>query len=206
METLEAYPITYGVLGLLAMGGPLSGYDIKRLFDHTLAPMWGVAHSQIYKELRRMRELLWVEMEREEQESRPDRKVYSITEKGKTALRAWQGQPPDVLQIRDELLLKVLFGSFASPADLARNLRAGLAAHEMRLLAYRQNAHLLPLQGASHLDKKRPNPYAAEVAEDPYLELIARFAIELEKAYVHWLYEALDVVEQHQKRASSDKI
>jgi PadR family transcriptional regulator, regulatory protein AphA len=41
--------------------------------------MWGVVQSQVYKELRRMKELGRVEMEREEQESRPDRKVYSIT-------------------------------------------------------------------------------------------------------------------------------
>src|SRR5713226_3365644 len=74
MERPEAYPITYGILGLLAYWGPLSGYDIKHLFDHTLTPMWGAAHSQIYKELRRMKALDWVEMEREEQDSRPDRK------------------------------------------------------------------------------------------------------------------------------------
>ena len=37
----EAYPITYGVLELLAFWGPLSGYNLKRIFDHTLAPMWG---------------------------------------------------------------------------------------------------------------------------------------------------------------------
>src|SRR5690348_12799778 len=95
MDQLEAYPITYGILGLLAFWGPLSGYDLKRLFDHTLAPMWGAAQSQIYKELRRMKELGWVEMEREEQESRPDRKIYSITDQGYTALHAWQAQPPE---------------------------------------------------------------------------------------------------------------
>src|SRR2546429_5879468 len=127
MEQHEAYPITYGILGLLAFWGPLSGYDIKRLFDHMLSTMWGgVAQSQIYKELRRMKEFGWVDMEREEQESRPDRKVYSITEQGHTALRKWQAQPPEVFQIRDELLLKVLFGTFASPDDLAENLRMSI--------------------------------------------------------------------------------
>jgi len=76
MERPEAYPITYGILGLLAFWGPMSGYDIKHVFDHTLAPMWGAAHSQIYKELRRMKDMAWVEIRREEQEARPDRKVY----------------------------------------------------------------------------------------------------------------------------------
>ena len=46
METLEAYPITYGMLGLLAWWGPLSGYDLKHVCDHMLAPMWGVVTSK----------------------------------------------------------------------------------------------------------------------------------------------------------------
>jgi hypothetical protein len=49
----KAYPITYGILGLLAFWGPLSGYDIKRLFDHTLSTMWGAAQSQIYQKRRK---------------------------------------------------------------------------------------------------------------------------------------------------------
>src|SRR5579859_793187 len=138
MERPDAYPITYGILGLLAFWGPLSGYDIKGLFDHMLAPMWGAAHSQIYKELRRMKELGWVDMQREEQEARPDRKVYTITPQGSEALRQWQAQAPDVFQIRDELLLKVLFGKFAAREDLEKHVRASITQHEMRLLEYRQ--------------------------------------------------------------------
>ena len=200
MEQREAYPITYGILGLLAFWGPLSGYDIKRLFDHTLSAMWGAAQSQIYKELRRMKELGWVEMEREEQEARPDRKIYSITDQGHEALRKWQAQPPEVFQLRDELLLKVLFGSFATPADLAQNLRASIAAHEMRLLEYRQNAFFLPTRGSVQHNDRRPNPYTVEGEEDPYFRLVVRFAIEFEKTYIRWLYEALDEIEGRQKR------
>lgn len=199
MERLEAYPVTYAILGLLAFWGPLSGYDIKRLFDHMLSTLWGAAQSQIYKELRRMKELGWVEMEREEQEARPDRKLYSITEQGYTALRTWQAHPPEVFQLRDELLLKVLFGTFASPDDLARHLRTSIATHEMRLLAYRQNALFLPARGSVPLNTKRPNPYTVADEEDPYLRLVVRFALEFEKTYIRWLYEALEEIEGHQK-------
>ena len=201
MEQPEAYPITYGILGLLAFWGPLSGYDLKRLFDHTLAPMWGAAQSQIYKELRRMKELGWVDMQREEQESRPDRKLYSITDQGHTALRKWQAQPSEMIQVRDELLLKILFGTFASPADLAHNIRTSIADHEMRLLSYRQNALFLPAKGAFHQENKRPNPYETDSEEDPYFNLIVHFAIEFEKMYIRWLYEALEVIEERQKLA-----
>ena len=204
MEQPEAYPITYGILGLLAFWGPLSGYDLKRLFDHTLAPMWGAAQSQIYKELRRMKELGWVDMQREEQESRPDRKLYSITDQGHVALRKWQAQPSEIIQVRDELLLKVLFGTFASPADLAQNIRTSIADHEMRLLAYRQNALFLPTKGVFQQANKRPNPYETESQEDPYFNLVVRFAIEFEKNYIRWLYEALEFVENRQKQADLD--
>lgn len=198
MERAEAYPITYGILGLLAFWGPLSGYDIKGLFDHVLAPMWGAAHSQIYKELRRMKELGWVEMQREEQEARPDRKVYTITEQGSEALRQWQGQEPDVFQIRDELLLKILFGKFADSADLEKNVRSSIAQHELRLLAYRQLSQFLPSGGEFRHGNKRHNPYATEDEEDPYFRLVSHFAIEFEKMYLRWLYETLDFVEQRQ--------
>lgn len=205
MERPEAYPITYGILGLLAFWGPMSGYDIKHVFDHTLAPMWGAAHSQIYKELRRMKELSWVDMEREEQEARPDRKVYSITDKGSSALREWQAQPADVFQLRDELLLKVLFGTFASPGDLAQNLRAAVTHHEMRLLEYRQTSLFIPAKGELRTGDKRHNPYASESEEDPYFGLIAHFAIEFEKTYLRWLYETLDFVDKRQAQETESE-
>ncbi|GCE14532.1 PadR family transcriptional regulator [Tengunoibacter tsumagoiensis] len=200
----EAYPITYGVLGLLAFWGPLSGYDLKRIFDHTLAPMWGAAQSQIYKELRRMKELGWVEMEREEQEARPDRKVYSITEQGHVALRQWQAQSPEIFQLRDELLLKVLFGTFAAPGDIAQHLHASIATHERSLLAYRQNAHHIPAQGTYPQGNRRPNPYVAERESDPYFALITQFAIDFENTYIRWLYQALEIIEQNQSVMPSD--
>lgn len=196
MERAEAYPITYSILGLLAFWGPMSGYDIKHMFDSMLAPIWGAAHSQIYKELRRMEQLEWLSMHREEQESRPDRKVYTITDKGKAALHEWQSQPPEVFQLRDELLLKVLFGTFASPDDLARNIREAIAYHEQRLLEYRNVSHFIPAQGTLPQENKRPNPYAAESEADPYFTLLSRFAIDFEKTYLQWLYDVQRFLEQ----------
>lgn len=204
MERPEAYPITYGMLGLLAFWGPMSGYDIKHVFDTTLAPMWGAAHSQIYKELRRMQELGWVDMEREEQEARPDRKVYSITEKGNEALREWQAQPVDVFQLRDELLLKVLFGTFAAPEHLEKNVQEAIIEHERRLSSYRQASYFIPARGEFRHGDKRYNPYTAESEEDPYFRLIAHFAIEFEKMYLRWLQETVDFIQKRQTTETNE--
>jgi len=83
-------------------------------------------------------------------------------------------------------------------------LRTSIANHEMRLLASRQNAFYIPARGAFQHGNKRPNPYGVENQEDPYFSLIVQFAIEFEKTYVRWLYEALDVVENRQKPAPLD--
>jgi DNA-binding PadR family transcriptional regulator len=195
-NTPAAYPITYGVLGLLAIQGAMSGYDLKHLFDSALAPMWGAAHSQIYNELKRMKELGWVEMQREEQESRPDRKVYSITQAGHEALAEWQSQPPSVLQMRDELLLKILFGSFADPEALKENVRQGIIEHENRLQEYRHNMQLLPLVRKLPAPGKRHNPYATDTGEDPYFHLIGQFAVAHERMYLEWLSHVLEFLDK----------
>ncbi|HTK08129.1 MAG TPA: PadR family transcriptional regulator [Ktedonobacteraceae bacterium] len=205
MKQPEAYPITYGVLGLLEYWGPMSGYDLKRMFDHVLAPIWGAVHSQIYHELRRMSTLGWVEMERVEQEARPDRKVYQITQQGREALREWQEQPPAILQMKDELLLKILFGSFTTPETLANNVRLSIRAHEQRLLQYRQTINYLPHKGESYQAAKKPDPYASQGEEDAYFGLVGRFAIEFEKTYLTWLYETLGILEEQQKENEQER-
>ena len=102
------------------------------------------------------------------------------------------------------MLLKVLFGTFATPSDLAQNVCMSIATHEMRLLAYRQNALYMPTRGAFQQGSKRPNPHGTESQEDPYFSLIVHFAIEFEKTYILWLYEVLNVVEDRQKQALMD--
>jgi hypothetical protein len=72
----------------------------------------------------------------------------------------------------------------------------------MHLLSYQQNGLSLSTRGAFRHDNKRPNQYSAASQEDPYLSLIARFAIEFEKTYLRWLYEALEIVESHQKQVT----
>ncbi len=193
-EELEAYPITYGVLGLLGFLGPMSGYDIKRAFDGILEPMWGAVHSQIYKELRRMETLGWVKMKREEQETRPDRKVYSITPEGYEALAAWQSKSAFTQQVRDELLLKITFGSFAPPGALLATVKAGLAFHQRRLAEYRDNLqHILP---RPYLQQQQPG--TSQDAEDPFARQITLLAIAVEEVYVNWLHDVLALLEKEQ--------
>src|SRR5437588_10600179 len=98
------------------------------------------------------------------------------------------------------LIPEGIFWKRCTPSELAQNLRASIVANEMRLLEYRQNALFLPMRRSVQHKDRRPNPYAVEGEEDPYFRLVVRFAIEFEKTYIRWLYEALDEIEGRQRQ------
>ena len=80
--------IQYAILGLLSWR-PLSGYDLKKIFDTSVRHFWPADQAQIYRTLSRLAEKGWAEMEVIEQSDRPDRKLYHITEAGRAELHAW---------------------------------------------------------------------------------------------------------------------
>lgn len=75
-----------GILGYLSMK-PLTGYDIKKLFNLSAAFFWPADQAQIYRSLRSLLEDGLVEQKAQEANDR--RKEYSITDKGRETLHNW---------------------------------------------------------------------------------------------------------------------
>jgi DNA-binding PadR family transcriptional regulator len=111
------------MLGLLSFG-PQSGYDLKQLADRSIRHFyWSPAKSQVYTELRRLKSFGLVEESFIEQESRPDKRVYTITATGRVALAGWLNDPvlePTVY--KSTTLMKIFFGASAEPAALVQQL------------------------------------------------------------------------------------
>ncbi|MBR8658696.1 PadR family transcriptional regulator [Brevibacillus sp. NL20B1] len=116
-------PLAYGLLGLVART-PSSGYDLML----QLQPFWQAKHSQIYPLLAKMEQEGYVEFTRVHQIDRPDKKVYSITEKGREALREWLAEPTSEPVFRDELFLKS-YCLWLTDTESARNLFAEREAY-----------------------------------------------------------------------------
>lgn len=93
--------LAYGLLGLVART-PSSGYDLML----QLQPYWQAKHSQIYPLLAKLEQDGYMQFTRVHQTDRPDKKVYSITEKGEIALKWWLAEPTAEPVTRDELVLK----------------------------------------------------------------------------------------------------
>ena len=85
-----------------------TGYDITKEFSATIGYFWNASHQQVYRELNKMAQNHWVTCVLEPQESKPDRKVYSITESGRNALTAWFDEPLAHPTIRDDISAKLM--------------------------------------------------------------------------------------------------
>jgi DNA-binding PadR family transcriptional regulator len=196
----EAYTITYAVLGFLARWGATSGYDLKLWFERGMGNVWEATHSQIYNELRRLQRNGWADMETEEQESRPDRKVYRITKAGRAALAEWLKRPADTPRIHDELALKTVLGGVAPKGALLSVLQAATQAHQQRLaeLQEEQRAHGDPNDKSLWQESiKTNNP------RDPYVGLVVELGIEFEEMYLRWLHDALTRIEAQHKTGNA---
>ena len=74
--------LKYAILGLLNRKN-MTGYDLSKEFETTLFEFWNAKHSQIYPELKSLSENGLVRYEVEITGNVLEKKVYSITEKGR---------------------------------------------------------------------------------------------------------------------------
>ena len=113
------------LLGVLALNGPLSGYDVRKAVDNGVGYFWGPAKTQIYTVLPRLVDAGFATREQVEQADRPDKHVYEVTSAGRDAVTAWlEAAPPAAGGDRSPFLLRVFLGALASPDALVRHVRA----------------------------------------------------------------------------------
>jgi len=128
--------LKFAVLGLLA-DSPQTGYDLRKVFDGSVSYFWQAKFQQVYGELRRLERGGLVEKREVPQVGRPTKKVYSITEKGQTALFAWLDTPSSLSAVRDEFLVKVASIGRLPPERAILRFREHRRLHEERLATYR---------------------------------------------------------------------
>jgi PadR family transcriptional regulator, regulatory protein AphA len=134
------------ILGLVALMGAATSYDLKRAAQGSIGNFWSFPHSQLYAEPQRLvaRGLLAAEQE----EGGRRRRVFRLTDAGRAALRAWLADPSTrPLELRDEGLLKLAFAGSASEQDLWALARAQQELHRGWAAHYDELATGLPPTG-----------------------------------------------------------
>ena len=140
-------PSSYLILGMLSRGVE-TGYAIKRTVDLSTRFFWAASLAQVYPELAALEEGGYVVSTDEPRGARP-RKLHSLTDEGRTALREWlRSERTPEFEFRDEGLLRLFFADAMTPKEaleLVERLR--LRAEELDRVF---RAEILPLaQGAS---------------------------------------------------------
>lgn len=111
-------PLSHAILGFLDYG-PMSGYDLKKLFDQSVAHFWSATQSHIYKALEELENDGMVESQIIQQEGKPNRKQYKITDVGKAELRRWVSTPLPVESKRSAWLIQVFFAHHLTNEEIA---------------------------------------------------------------------------------------
>ncbi|MFG2595834.1 PadR family transcriptional regulator [Streptomyces sp. NPDC048462] len=96
--------LKYAVLAAL-LEGEASGYDLAKIFDVSVADFWSTTPQQLYRELDRLAGSGLIEARVVEQQRRPNKRVFTLTEPGRASLAAFTAEPPRPIAIRDELLV-----------------------------------------------------------------------------------------------------
>ncbi|MEO7423134.1 MAG: PadR family transcriptional regulator [Ornithinibacter sp.] len=125
----------YAILGLLARR-PRTGYDLARLMERPVGWFWTASHSQIYPELARLERDELVEHVDVDAAGPRQSKIYSATDSGMAALRAWVASDLVPQPVRDLEVLR-LWSLWAVDPDTAKDLvQRARAVHSQRLAAY----------------------------------------------------------------------
>ena len=127
-------PTSYLVLGIVAMLGPSTSYDLKRFVQLSVGNFWPFPHTQLYAEPARLAEAGLLEETREQTGRR--RRHYTITSAGSRRLSEWLSEPvTSPTEIRDLGLLKLFFAELGEPSEviaLAHEQAAAQRAQQAR--------------------------------------------------------------------------
>ena len=141
----------YAVLGMLTVG-PMSGYDIKKFIETSVAHFWKESYGNLYPLLARLAEEKLVRRRTERQRGKPDRYVYSLTARGRAQFLEWLAEPVQEETVRSELLLKLFFGRHLEPGRIESHLEEYHRTQSRLIAGLRATREMLEREHAEHPD------------------------------------------------------
>jgi DNA-binding PadR family transcriptional regulator len=147
---------------------PRSGYEIKQLVDSSARFFWAASYGQIYPELKKLEKAGLIKGDDSSTGAR-QRTTYKLTAAGRRAAREWMRTPADVLETRDEGLLKLFFAGSIEPERAAEIARERAAASRAKAAELRAIWEVVDAEGV---------PEGAEAEPDIGSLTVLRYGIE----------------------------
>lgn len=138
--------LSYGLLGFLA-NESMSGYDLMLKMNI----FWHTRHSQIYPLLASLEKDEYIEFVLVEQCGKPDKKVYTPTQKGIKAVKEWLEQTTSDPVNKDEMLLKTYCLHILGKDEAKQILKEREEMYHNKILAFQKNIDNLKKQSDGKL-------------------------------------------------------
>lgn len=167
------------LLGLLSHES-MTGYEMKKSLDTVLHFFWGGSYGSIYPTLNELEKDGMVTKENVS-DSKREKIAYSITEKGKGALKEWLTHPAEKDEIRYETLLKLFFGNETGFDGALKHIERFEEKCKFEL----QILHVFA-ENLSHV---------LEEDTHKYYYLTVTFGIKTYESYLEWCKDARKLIE-----------
>jgi len=156
----------YALLGAL-MSGPKHGYEIMQFLATALGSTWHVGTSQLYFLLKRLERDNLLCSGVEIQDTRPSKRIFSLTPGGKKAFMDWIKRPTEhVRDLRIEFLAKLFF---------------------FDLLSLKGGNELIDAQVQAMERMKESIQQKQEKEKDPFNRLVLGFKMATVESSLQWL-------------------
>lgn len=172
--------------------GEASGYDLAKSFDASVANFWTATPQQLYRELEKMQAHGLVSARLVEQQRRPNKRLFSLTDAGRAELRDYTTRRPKPIAIRDELLVQI---QSLDTGDLEA-IRA--AVHDREKAADQKLKRYERLRDRYLAGRTEPEFLTGTERIGPYLTLARGIAFEEEN--LRWCKLVLDVLARRTNR------
>ncbi len=164
------------------LSGPMHGYEIKKAYDQTLGSLVTLHHNQLYPALRRFEVLGAVRCEAIEQQGKPDRHIYHLTDHGLVELRAMLRDFPQAIARNDvEFYVRFALFGFLEPDDRVKILRTRMQALQSRF------------QDNGRYQKYHDSPIVGQV--QPYVAKLRVFTDQRICTELEWLEQMIEQVQ-----------
>ena len=149
---------------------PTHGYDLLRVYDELFASVLpSLNPGQIYTTLSRLHRDGLVSDTSVEQDKKPDKRIYALTEHGRQSLLEWLSQPLSSPRIKDNFYLKLMSARMSGLIDPGK------------LISDQRHRYLQTLHDLNTLALQ------PEVSTNPSKEVLIQGAILHLKADIEWL-------------------
>jgi DNA-binding PadR family transcriptional regulator len=182
--------LRHAVLAAL-LEGEASGYELSKRFDVGVANFWSATPQQLYRELERLQNAGLVDVVVVEQQRRPNKRVFSLSDTGLDELYAFTTQPARPAAMRDDLLVKVQAVDAGDATAVMKALAVRRQHAQAKLALYDRLGDRL-LAGRSEAEYVR-----ASERIGPYLTLMGGRMFEQES--MRWITAVQETLEERQR-------